>query len=266
MYALGRKFLWLAYPIGILVIILLYVSSILPLGTVTAQETTPAPGIVTLTSTPLEMPVTYDSFTNKLYDGSYDPNLWQPSNLGTTQIIQQDGVLMLSNTVPSAPEDSGVLLKLNNWSAPVFGFFEARVQISQQRSRGANGVVALTVYIDEKPNNAAPTINELGWVQIGLNYLSLGATVWIGQSGEPLPPKTIWAAYDTWYTLRIEFNSGTNSFDFFWDDQPIMEISINDLVSRLPETSSLQLLPAIQLWHDSDTALTAYLDYVRISP
>lgn len=264
MYSQQKLSMLMAGVVVLFAVVLSLSISVPPPGLAFAQEPTPIPATATLPVVPpAELPVIYDSFINARCDGSYNPNLWQPASRGTTQIIQQEGVLVLANTIPSAPDDDGVVLHLNNWSEPVFGFFEARILISKQKSQGTNGMLALNVYVNEKLDDEAPTINPRGWVQIGLTYGSYGSTLLVNE--ENGQSTQTWAALDTWYTIRIEFNERTNSFEFFWDDQFVTSVSIDNLVQSMPETSSLELVPAIQLWHNSDTALTAYLDYVRIS-
>lgn len=179
----------------------------------------------------------YDDFNDKTYDGRLNDKLWAFGDAGSVQISQQDGKLELSDPLPAAGE--GVTLNLSHWQEPTFGFFEARIMVHYET--GSNGNVTL--------NASSPSLPD-GWTEMGLTPNADGAQLHVKDLVQTA------VLNDTWYTLRIEFKKADNSLTYFLDGKEIGSTVITNKVTELH--------PAIQLWHQSGSPMTVYIDYVAI--
>jgi hypothetical protein len=192
----------------------------------------------------------YDDFNNSEFNGKINPSLWSVggySNEG--KVYQQDGVLVLSDIANSGSE--GFILALKNWKETNFSSFQAKVKLSSEHT-GNEGNITLNA--DSWTTHDIPG----NWAEFGIGYQGENSARIHTFFGDGSGSVSVNAKYDTWYTLRVEFDNGTNTFSYFIDDQLFS-------THTLPNPDgNIQFKPAIQLWHKNGTSVNAYIDDVIV--
>lgn len=195
--------------------------------------------------------ILYDNFNDAAFDGRFNTELWSIENasLDASQIVQQDGVLMLSDTKQST--SGGIGLGLRNWKMSSFDFFEVKLMLSSKGEGTASGNV--TINAESYETYDIPG----GWTELGIGYSSRSSRVQIHAKVNNPDIARLNAEYDTWYTVRLEFDKATNTFNYLVNEKLVA-------THALPATTLAKFRPAIQLWHDDGVSIKAFVDDVRI--
>ncbi len=211
---------------------------------------------ITSSSSPTSTPVKsessiYDDFNNPEFDGKLNLSHWSVagySNAG--EIYQQDGVLVLSDVANSGGE--GFSLSLKDWKEPSFSSFQVKVKLSGEHT-GSEGNVTLNA--DSWATHDIPGY----WSELGIGYQGTNTARIHTQFGDSSGFVATNAKFDTWFTLRVEFDSNTNTFGYFIDNQLFS-------THTLPTPDgNIQFKPVIQLWHKNGTSVSAQIDDVVIT-
>lgn len=217
-------------------------------------STTPLPAL-TSTATIDADPTIYDNFNDPTFNGHFNTKLWsmEEADFETSQMVQQNGILMLSDTERSSSGE--VSIGLRNWEMTNFEFFEVKMLLSSDRE--GTGVRAININAESFKSYDIPG----GWTEMGISNSpanSPTAVIFVKIDGNPAITR-LNAKYDTWYTMRIEFDVATDTFSYFVNERLIATY-------ELPSADSVQFRPVIQLSHDLGTSNKAFVDDVRIIP
>lgn len=188
----------------------------------------------------------YDNFDNPQFDGSMNLGLWDILQ-SEAKLVQNNGHLELSATPNDG--DEGAILYLQNWGKPYFRFFEAKIMLSSERNEEfGDAIVMLNTYFD-----------STGYITYGLGHWGHSTSQpYIGVGSNPWGDRVIIdAQYDTWHTMRIEFDDEQKHFGYYVDDQLVTTIELPPEVSR-------NFTPGIQIWHNENAFIKVFIDDVRI--
>ncbi len=190
-------------------------------------------------------PTVYDNFNNPAFDGTFNSNLWttELASLDTAQIIQNNGQLLLAETAQAPSE--GFIMIPRNWKEGSLKFYEIKMMLNSE-TEGANGSITINVHSPNIPG---------GWTEFGIDQNN-GVTPNIFAATGVEKLAGLDAKYDTWYTLRIEFNEQQRTLSYVVNDQLLTryQISDNDEINGI----------TLQLWHQEGTSIKAFVDEVRI--
>jgi tRNA A-37 threonylcarbamoyl transferase component Bud32 len=224
-----------------------------PTTTPPVPTSTPAAGDLTL----------YDNFNNSIYDGSFNPALWQETSGGDASgHFQQDGRLTFTQT--NRPKD-GTALIARRYSDFVLDrpmAFEAKLMLDPKyhpNSQQDSGNIAISL--------AAHTPAPETWV----TYCELAggdpdqAGIWChdwwnnGELGTKVMKKGR-VNYGAWHTFRIEVDPATLTVTYFIN---------GDLIGSFVPVNADKLKDArfrvtVAIWINSAETITGYVDDVRI--
>lgn len=196
--------------------------------------------------------VLYDDFNDPAYDGKYNSALWSVrGKTGTTQIYQQGGMLIVSDTA-NMDGEGVMLIDLKNWKESSFSFFQAKVMLSSEHE-GNDGAITL----DAQSYSTHDIPGD--WTELGISQYRTGGFPYIAAklgNGEGYTETK--SQYDKWVTLKIVFDNTTNEFTYFVDGQLLTWIEIPT------QGSGIKFNPVIDLWHKRGTSVKAFIDDVMI--
>ena len=229
---------------GSLTPLIIYVDNVILRGksTVTLSETQPqsqSTKVATDGYSDDKVKNIYDNFDDPKYDGSLNNLLWtrEDQTLSTAKVIQQDGILMISDMENTVGQ--GALLTLSKWQNPTFGFLEARIKVHYES--GSNGNLAL--------DGVSPSLKE-GWTEMSLTPDAGHAIMRVLGFAQARVEN------DTWYILRIEYDDKNNVLSFFLDGKLVTSYEAPNKIESL--------IPQINLWHPEGGSGVGYIDYVAI--
>jgi hypothetical protein len=187
---------------------------------VTAELNEPSP---IASSTALTL---YDDFSDPAYEGRFNPAKWLPVLGESCQVSQQAGVMAFTNIARSTGENCNLVVGLpEQVTASDLGVLEARLQVSSDRNDEYLNQ-GLSFWTEESPGG--------GWyVFCGLD--TTGDTVqaffetvdWAtGQDVDN--DQSAPAEVDRWYTVRLEANPATMTFDCYVDDTRLGSVALGE--------------------------------------
>jgi hypothetical protein len=210
-------------------------------------------------------PTIYDNFDNPAYDGSFNPLIWSSSDPNTfVQFRQQAGALMVTNTPSANPQGESFFVnrpRFRSWQQ--MQQIEVRFKVSSDRSGGWSPV-QLTSWTEE--------VNGHPWfvscTQAGaanLAQASFGCYIFIRQ-GNSYPSEystpELFVNYDTWHTVRMEFDPHTANIRFYLDNALIGSHTPADAAALRVND---RMIVAITVWGaEPNSSATRYVDDVRI--
>jgi hypothetical protein len=190
-------------------------------------------------------PTIYDNFNDTIYDGKFNPALWQYDpdvHSLKTESTQQDGLLIITQS----GIDQESLLTINKYwgkSIPSNTYFEASLKIEMSSDGGIN-------------------LSLLEDGSCGLNTKSDWAEAYCGDS---INYRGVRVAHGSWNTFRIEIDVDKNVIRFYANGVQFGENQIsNSLKSKI-------LYPCINIWSGTNRVentrpVVGYIDNVRIGP
>lgn len=263
------RFKWLLIAAGLILVAAAVVVGLATVlgGQPAATRGAETPGeVATLAPTetfPATSPTTpplYDDFSDPAYDSRFNPAKWQPELDESCQVTQQAGILVFENTRLSSAVGCNLIVSLPEQVAVGdLGVFEARLQISSDHN-GEYLNQGLTFWTDESPGGE--------WYA----FCGLSAS---GETPEALFEAVDWAtgqnydieqtapaAYDRWYTFRLEANPETMALDCYVDNTRLGSV----VPAEADVLSKANFQRALTAWRDAGAVGTTYVDEVRIPP
>lgn len=192
-------------------------------------------------------------FNDSSFDGSFDSGQWiYQESFSDISIQQLNGAIVMSK--PSISGMASGNLKTNRtWSFGDFSYIEARLKLDQKH-RGEMG-------------NAGFSFGNVG-CSVQIQGINTTPFIWCAQSH--IDQSQQWVAdymsgsyyidYDKWYLVRIEFDSNTHEFISYIDGKPFYSwqpVNIDELLQGENPIS-------LGVWADNGTAITGYVDDVRL--
>jgi hypothetical protein len=252
---------WLAGAAGLLLVVVVGAIGLL-------ARPGPEPG--TPTTAPLESSLPaeaassglalYDDFADPVYEGAIDPAKWLPYVAESCQVRQQAGVLAITNQAQASAVNCNLTVARPEQVALAdLGVFEARLQIAGDHNQAYLNQ-GVTFWTGDSPSG--------GWyVFCGLNIAGdhgealFEAVDWSsGENGEIT--QTAPAEVDRWYTVRLEANLETKSFDCFVDDDRLGSVAMAE--AAIATKANFERILAA--WRDETATGTTYVDEVRFTP
>lgn len=180
----------------------------------------PQPPRIIDPTTPTPMPQTnvmiYDNFDNPAFDGSFDQNQWRYVNNPSNQIVQKDGVLIVTRN--SGPLGEGLAPHSYYFVTLDYPtFFEAELLQSPDENLGDVGI---GVYAHTSPGNENFWFSKCN---IDTGWAHCGDTVWPPRQaqGENYDVGGKYVDYGTWHRFRIEIMPDSMAFTYYIDDKVV---------------------------------------------
>lgn len=204
----------------------------------------------------------YDDFSNPAFNGSFNPALWRETKTRPVRFRQQDGALVIDST--SFTENGNNKLEPllpGAWEYTRFKYMQVRLKMGRTLPVVSGGMIkAQVVY----PLPAS----SYGWAECqiahtdkeDLQYFCEVRTLLNGSTTTALEYTTgnVAAAWDTWYTSRIELDQFSGEFRFYLDRRLIGRHIPKDV--DFLKTASLY--PQIGSWTDGNEWFVGYFDDV----
>ena len=224
-----------------------------PIGDLSGAAT-PGPNLTSI-PTPGGSAVTVFSadFNGPTFDGSFDSGQWTyQAAFSDISIHQMNGAMVLSKPSISGME-SGSLKTNQTWSLGEVSYIEARLKLDQK-------------YTGEM-GNVGFSFGDVG-CSVQIQGKNTTPFIWCAQSH--IDSSQQWVAdymsdsyyidYNQWYTARIEFSSQTHEFTSYIDGKPFYSWQPTNIDELLKGKSPISL----NVWADNGTAITGYVDDVRL--
>ena len=197
-----------------------------------------------------------DDFSNTRYDGRFDTSQWSTYNGGayTYTTIQQENGVMLFTKPSITGAEPGNLITVLSWSPEEFSYVEARLKVNRQH-KGDTGNIGLSL----------ATAN--GWsVGCGFSVGTTQPTFFCNQIEPPYTSSEYYqqsstpAAYDQWYTVRIEIDPQTFELTFYIDGQFFDHWRPANANQLFQDKFNI----VIGMWTDNGTSMTGSVDDVKV--
>ena len=164
----------------------------------------------------------YDRFENNMYEGSFNPTLWERRGLSGVSIEQRNGALVLQPV--EVFEGDNIALYPRKFQATPFKNFkamEAKLKLSGKVS--GTGFVKIQAFTS---HNGLPW-----WLECNLEVITPGKLeYWCNveegayNGSTPVPAyntKNIETSFDQWHLARFELNDDHKGVQFYLDDRLI---------------------------------------------
>ena len=193
---------------------------------------------------------TYDDFSNPVYDGVVDTNLWNPEVKLPNYIEQREGVLVLSFE-PGGQDDVVAVTSVESLASNQFNFAEAKILLSGQET-GQDGDFSFILA------NAYSCV-------IGRGY---SVRIWCEarepDSENPTAAYTtaeIVTNYDVWHTVRIEMDPEIN-VTFYIDGKQVGSYKPN--ADGAKQIKDRPIKVRLSVWGRNQEGIQVHCDDVRI--
>jgi hypothetical protein len=193
-----------------------------------------------------------DDFSDTRFDGTFNSGQWSLYGVAYTTIKQVDGALLFTKSSTNGPEN-GKLITTLSWSPKQFSYIEARIKVNQQH-KGNMGNINIWLEKDS-------------WY-VGCGFL-VGTTQPVFFCNQDEAPFTSadyyqesssYAAYDRWYTVRIEIDPKTFELTFYLDGKYFGHWRPANADQLLNDKFNI----VIGLWTDNGTAMSGSMDDVKV--
>lgn len=223
-----------------------------------AEAATPAAIETTLANDSVS-PTLYDDFNDPAYEGKINAAKWLPMLDEVCQVTQQAGALVVKNAVLATAGGCNLTVSPpEEVAVSGLGVFEARFQLSSDHN-GEYLNQGMTFGTEEAPGGswyAFCGLDASGETPQALFEVMDWAT---GQNYET--QQTAPAAYDRWYTFRLEANPETMAFDCYMDNTRLGSVA----PAPVADLSKAHFYRALNAWRDAKAVGTSYVDEVRIT-
>ncbi len=204
----------------------------------------------------------YDAFDNPVYDGTYNPGLWYEQEDNNCELVQHDGMLVLTNTVSSV--ELGCRFVAGRPMKVTVGELRS-LEVQMRMSGNAGGSAGQNLGI-----TAEDSSSNWSWdASCGLVSRPDGirAIFYIGNVGanDELHDQFIQeflAEYDRWYTIRLTVDPDTVTVSCTVDGD-LLGSAIPNNVTQSGDERYLRKLGG---WRQAGASATSYFDDFRLLP
>ena len=271
------RFLWIQGTLMVflclaVLYVLTFVTHTLPvpmlaraMATETATAITPAPQALTptpnftaipvpeISSTPTPTAIAFaDDFSDTRFDGTLNSSQWSLYGVAYTTIKQVNGAMLFTKSSTNGPEN-GKLITVPSWSLEQFSYIEARVKVNQQHKGNMGNI---NIWLEK----------DSWYVGCGLSVGPTQPIFFCNQGEAPFTSNDYYqesstpAAYDRWYTVRIEIDPQTFELTFFIDGQYFGHWQPANADQLLKDKFNV----VIGIWTDNGTSMTGSVDDVKV--
>lgn len=204
----------------------------------------------------------YDAFDDPAYDGIYNPSLWYEQESNNCELVQHDGMLVLTNTVSSV-ELGCSLIAGRPMKVTVGELRSLEVRMRMSGRAGGSAGQSLNITAEDSSSNWS-------WdAYCGLESRPDGITAifYVGNVGanDELHDQFIQeflAEYDRWYTIRLTVDPDTVTVSCTVDGD-LLGSAIPNNATKSGDERYLRKLGG---WRQAGASATSYFDDFRILP
>jgi predicted Ser/Thr protein kinase len=207
-------------------------------------------------------PTVYDDFNDPAYGGSFNQDQWIYWSDPPNQIVQQDGILVVTQEGKKPGDSTGLAAhKYDNVQLNVPTFFEAKLMLGPVQHAGN---VQLQLYADW-PRDEEDWFSECSISFSGdqeLPWASCYDSPGLAQDGHEYSASMKIVDYGTWHRVRIEVDPATMMFTYYIDGEMVG----SHVAVDAEELKGARFTLGVGVWSSSSEVLTGYIDDVRIGP
>lgn len=204
----------------------------------------------------------YDTFDDPVYDGTYNPSLWYEQESNNCELVQHDGMLVLTNAVSSV-ELGCSLIAGRPMKVTVGELRSLEVRMRMSDRAGGSAGQSLNITAEDSSSNWS-------WdAYCGLESGSDGITAnfYVGNVGanDELHDQFMQeflAEYDRWYTIRLTVDPDTVTVSCTVDGD-LLGSAIPNNATKSGDERYLRKLGG---WRQAGASATSYFDDFRILP
>lgn len=236
------------------------------LAATVASANLPSPAEVSIRSVPtsgaIDDPSVYDDFGASEFDGAFHFGRWKLESDPNIRVEQGDQALVISVSGVRSRVTSSVLTMTAPRRIAVsrsVAFLEGRMMLSGDHQ---GGYMNLTIALNASPGG------EVWWSQCGLAANANGPPHALcdftnsTRNSQPEFSRVVPVTFDTWHVVRMEIDPEGYEISFYLDGR---------LIGRgIPGDSErlrgLSFARTLGTYVESNTSITAYVDYIKTAP
>ena len=198
-------------------------------------------------------PTMYDNFNSPANEGSLNQSLWYDWSDGSSQVIQQNGILIITRS-PKPDTSAGLdAVKYSNFALNKSLFFEAKLMMESSKAPESHVFILLGSNLPTQDYSdctlGGDGYPEQAWV--GCNYVHAGESIY--SEGKSV-------AYNTWHTVQIAVDPATMMFNYYIDDQLIGSYAPENVEKLRDAKFTLN----VGVYGETSETFVGYIDDVRI--